>query len=116
MTPARANSARGRKGDKRQRAPLASAASSLRHARGDHWQWRRAQFRFNQRLIARRLSALDGRDIGRGAIAPPNIGIAGLDTHCFGNELNPVPDSDVVAAVERCELAMAWMKDRARGV
>jgi len=47
---------------------------------------------------------------------PTNIRVAGFDTHCFGEELNPVPDSDVVATVERCEFAMARMKDRAHGV
>jgi hypothetical protein len=50
------------------------------------------------------------------AIAPTNIGIAGLDTHCLGNELNPIPDPDIVATVEPCDFAMAWMKNRANGV
>src|SRR5215475_7726735 len=73
-------------------APLGPAASSLRRVHGGCRQRRcLAQFRFNQGLIARWLGAFDCRDVGRAAIAPLGIGVAGLDTHCFGNELNPVP-------------------------
>ena len=75
-----------------------------------------AQFRFDELAIPLFLDPLDGRDISRLAHTPVSINVAGVYSHRFSDELDPVADTNAVLAVQRREFAMAGMKDRANSV
>src|ERR1700722_18078255 len=75
-----------------------------------------AEFRFDELAIPLLLGSLDRGDIWRLADAPISIGVAGVYSHRFSDELDPVADTNVVPAVQRRQFAMAGMKDRANSV
>jgi hypothetical protein len=77
---------------------------------------RPAQFRFHELAISLFLGPFDRRDIWRLAQSPVPIRVASVYSHRFGDEMDPVADTNLVLAVQRRQFAMAGMKDRANGV
>src|SRR5882757_4322894 len=75
---------------------------------GEPLQWGQlAKLGFYQTTIPRLVGPFDSGNIRCAAVAPAEIGIAGLEPHGLGDEVDPVPDADTVLAVERDKLAVA---------
>src|SRR5262245_61119253 len=77
---------------------------------------RLANLGFDERMIARRVGPFDSGDVRRAACAPAQIGVAGLKPHGLGEELHPIAHGDAVPALQRHQLAMAGVENRANRI
>src|SRR5215813_6681484 len=81
---------------------------------GGNLQRRRlADLGFDKGMIARLVRPFDSGDVRRAACAPAEISIAGRKPHGLREEVHPIADGDAVPALERRQLAVAGVENRA---
>jgi hypothetical protein len=89
----------------------------LNHAlRSRYQRGRLSQFGFYKCMVPGLIGPFYCSDIGRAALTPVKICIAGVYPHRFSDELDPIPDANIVLAIESRQFAVAGMKDRTNRV
>src|SRR5215470_16007076 len=99
-------------------APTGPSAQRRQHQRlGEALQRRRlADLGFDERMIARLVRPFDSGDVRRAAGAPAEISIAGRKPHGLREEVHPIADGNAVPALERRQLAVAGVENRANRI